>query len=49
MKLPLEMSKQKISDEEYLRRGVDQVDGKVVVCVGGIVVNPELPSDRSEN
>ena len=49
MKLPLEMSKQKVSDEEYLRRGVNQVDGKIIVRVGRIVVNPELPGDGSEN
>ena len=49
MKLPLEVSKQKVCYEEYLSCGVHEVDGKVVVCVGGIVVNPKLPSDGSEN
>ena len=43
------MSKQQVCDEEYLRCGVNKVDGEVVVCVGGIVVNPKLPSDGSEN
>jgi len=49
MKLPLEVAKQKVCDEEYLSCGVHEVDGKVVIGVGGIVVNPELPGDGSEH
>ena len=49
MKLSLEMSKQKVCDEKYLRCGVHQINGKIVVGVGRIVVYPELPGDGGEN
>ena len=49
MKLSLEMSKQKVCDEKYLRCGVHQINGKIVVGVGRIVVYPELPGDGGED
>ena len=49
MKLSLEMSKQKVCDEKYLRCGVHKINGKIVVGVGRIVVYPELPGDGGED
>ena len=39
------MGKEQICDEKYLSSAVDEVDGEVVVGVGRVVVDPELPGD----
>mgnify|MGYP001423007418 FL=1 len=43
------LSKEQVCDEEYLRGGEEQVDGEVIVCVGRVVVDPELPQDRGQH
>ena len=43
------LSKEQVCDEEYLGGAVDQVDGEVVVGVGRVVVDPQLPGDGGED
>ena len=43
------LCKEQICDEKYLSSAVDEVDGEVVVGVGRVVVDPELPGDGGED
>jgi hypothetical protein len=47
-KVPLDLGKEQVGHQEYLRRGEDQVDGEVVVGVGRVVVDPELPGNGGQ-
>ena len=48
VKVPLDLGEQQVSDQEYLGGGEDQVDGKVVVGVGRVVVDPQLPGNGGQ-
>ncbi len=48
IEVSLKIRKQEVRDEEYLGGGEDQVDGEVVVGVGRVVVDPQLPGERGE-
>ena len=43
------LGKEQICDEKYLSSAVDEVDGEVVVGVGRVVVDPQLPGDGGED
>ena len=43
------LCKEQICDEEYLSSAVDEVDGEVVVGVGRVIVDPQLPGDGGEH
>jgi hypothetical protein len=42
-KVSLDLGKEQVCHKKYLRAGKHQVDGEVVVGVGRVVVDPELP------
>ncbi len=48
IEISLEIGKQEVRDEEYLGGGEDQVDGEIVIGVGGVVVDPQLPGEGGE-
>lgn len=48
VEVPLHLREQQVRHQEYLSRWEEEVDGEVVVGVGGVVVDPELPQDRSQ-
>ena len=43
------LGKEQICDEKYLSSAVDEVDGEVVVGVGRVIVDPQLPGDGGEH
>ena len=43
------LGKEQICDEKYLSSAVDEVDGEVVVGVGRVVVDPQLPGDGGKD
>ena len=43
------LGKEQVCDEKYLSSAVDEVDGEVVVGIGRVVVNPQLPGDGGED
>ena len=43
------LGKEQVCDEKYLSSAVDEVDGEVVVGVGRVVVDPQLPGDGCED
>ena len=48
VKVPLDLGEEQVGDQEYLGGGEDQVDGKVVVGVGRVVVDPQLPGNGGQ-
>ena len=49
VELSLHLPEQQVRDQEYLCCGVDKIDGKIVVSIGRVVVDPELPGDGGEH
>ena len=43
------LSKEQVRNKKYLSSAVYKVDGKVVVGVGRVVVDPQLPGDGGED
>ena len=43
------LGKEQICDEKYLSSAVDEVDGKVVIGIGRVVVDPQLPENGSKH
>ena len=43
------LGKEQVCDEKYLSSAVDEVDGEVVVGVGRVVVDPQLPGDGGKD
>ena len=43
------LGKEQICDEKYLSSAVDEVDGEVVVGIGRVVVDPQLPGDGGKD
>ena len=49
VELALDVGKQEVGEQEYLRRAKDKVYGEEVVCVGAAAVYPQVVQDRPEH
>ena len=49
IELPADLGQQQVCHNENEGTGVQQVDGEVVVGVGGVVIDPEVPQHWSKH